>query len=142
MTEPAQLTGDDLSDPVKVAAYEEKKAEYDRYYEYYNKDRDVSATFRVSGASVSQDSSLEAKSTGWGTWQELTVKIKGNELSERQLNFELWYGEGKWDSDTLYPGACLFDDIRISEYDDESIVDAGEDPDEYYQLSILQTGRF
>lgn len=142
MTEPAQLTGDDLSDPVKVAAYEEKKAEYDRYYEYYNKDRDVSATFRVSGASVSQDSSLEAKSTGWGTWQELTVKIKGNELSERQLNFELWYGEGKWDSDTLYPGACLFDDIRISEYDDESIVDAGEDPDEYYQLSILQTGDF
>lgn len=142
MTAPAVLTGDDLSDPVKVAAYDEKKAQYDKYLEFYGGDRDVKATFRVTGASVEQNSSLEVQSTGFGSWQQLTLNIKGNELSERQLNLEFWYGEGKWDSDTLYPGACFFDDVSINSYTDDTIVAAGEDPTDYYQLSILQQGDF
>lgn len=142
MVEPTPLTDAELSDPVKVSDYEKKKAEYDKYYEYYNKDRDVAATFRVTGASISQDTKLEAKSTGWGQWQQLTLKLKGNELSERQLNLEFWYGEGKWEEDTLYPGACLIDDLKIEKYTDENIDASGEDKTTFYQLSILQQGDF
>ncbi|MDR0696890.1 MAG: hypothetical protein LBF68_05055 [Christensenellaceae bacterium] len=53
-----------------------------------------------------------------GGWQQLTFRIRGNELSDRKVNFEFWYGEGEWESDGLMVGGAIFDDISITIGDD------------------------
>ena len=136
--EPVELSEEDKNDPTKVSKYEEELAAYNKYIEFYNKDKDVSATFKLTGASISKNVKLEAKSTGWGKWQQLTLKVKGNELSARQVNIEFWYGEGKWGEDTLYPGACLFDNLTIEKYTEETVDNAAD----FYQLSVLQQGDY
>ena len=65
------------------------------------------------------------------TRQQLTIKVKGNELADRQLQLEFWYGEGEWGEDTLYPGGCFFDSLTIKEYDKV------DDEAEYEPLSVL-----
>lgn len=97
---------------------EEYNAKYDEwliYNKYFEKNEQVKATLRLSGAST--ETKLEAQTDGtWGTWQQITLKVKGNELADRKVNLELWYGEGEWGEDTLYPGGCFFDNITIMEY--------------------------
>ncbi|MBO5776454.1 MAG: hypothetical protein J6R35_03680, partial [Clostridia bacterium] len=84
-------------------AYDDKYAAWVQYNTYYEKNADVKATLRLTGATT--DTTLDAYSDGsWGTWQQVTLKVKGNELADRKLNLELWYGEGEWGTDTLYPG--------------------------------------
>ncbi len=123
----------------KKAEYEKAKAEYDKkmadYDVLYNEwlkydafaknadgntnDSKVYATLRLQGAST--NSKLETKTNGtWGGWEQLTIKMKGNELADRKVGLELWYGEGEWGSDDLYPGGCFFDNITIMEYEDET----------------------
>ncbi|HQC54602.1 MAG TPA: hypothetical protein PKX91_02645 [Clostridia bacterium] len=143
MAEPKLKEGDE-SDPAKVSKYEEEMVAYNKYLEYYDGSKNVSATFRLTGASISNEAKLEAKSKiGWdgetgGKWEELTLKIKGNELSARQVNIEFWYGEGKLGDDTLYPGACFFDDLTIEKYTEETV----DNPNDFYQLSALQQGDY
>lgn len=113
----------------KYEEYLKKQAEYDAVYNKWleynafaqNKDGSdpdskVYATLRLQGAST--NAKLEAQSDGtWGGWQQITLKVKGNELADRKVGLELWYGEGEWEDDTLYPGGCFFDNITIMEYD-------------------------
>ena len=65
-----------------------------------------------------------------------TIKIRGNELSDRSVNLEFWYGEGNWGDDTLMPGGCLFDDVTIRVLDPEK--DTITDPSSYDVLSPLE----
>lgn len=99
----------------KLAKYEAKVAEWTAYNKYAEHNEQVKATLRLSGAST--DTKLEAYTDGtWGSWQQITLKVKGNELADRKVNLELWYGEGEWGTDGLYPGGCFFDNITIKEY--------------------------
>ena len=114
----------------EMEAYNLKKAEYDVYNAYYTGTEEVFATMRLTGAST--DAKLEDKTSGaWGTWQQLTIKVKGNELADRKVGLELWYGEGEWGDDTLYPGGCFFDSVTIMEYATEGELDAEYDDATY-----------
>ena len=105
------------------AEYDEKYAAWVKYNTYYEKNADVKATLRLTGATT--DTNLEAYSDGsWGTWQKVTLKVKGNELADRKLNLELWYGEGEWEDDTLYPGGCFFDNITIEQFAEADDINA------------------
>lgn len=100
----------------KMEAYNAKYDEWVLYNNYYEKNEAVKATLRLSGAST--ETKLQAETDGtWGTWQQITIKVKGNELADRKVNLELWYGEGEWEEDTLYPGGCFFDNITIEEFE-------------------------
>ncbi|MBQ8178786.1 MAG: hypothetical protein IJ033_06325 [Clostridia bacterium] len=99
----------------KLEAYNAKVDQWNIYNKYVEGNEQVKATLRLSGAST--DTKLQAQTDGtWGTWQQITLKVKGNELADRKVNIELWYGEGEWGEDTLYPGGCFFDNITIKEY--------------------------
>ena len=117
-----------------MEVYESELSDYNNYMQYVNGDEKVYATFRLSGATT--DTKLEVQSDGyWGSWQQLTIKVKGNELADRQLQLEFWYGEGEWGDDTLYPGGCFFDSLTIKEY---SELGAGENEEDYKPLSVLE----
>ena len=111
------------------AAYDEKYSEYLKYNSYAtnkdgsNPDSKVYATLRLQGAST--NAKLEQKSDGtWGTWQQITIKVQGNELADRKVGLELWYGEGEWGENTLYPGGCFFDNVTIMEYDSADAINS------------------
>ncbi|MDI9486589.1 MAG: hypothetical protein QM214_01570 [Bacillota bacterium] len=123
--------------------YEKKNAEYtEKYNDYMQKYwtwRDNNsvmtedgyelmpkAEFRITGAG-----DLEAqKTTDVGVWQELTFYIRGNQLSDRKVNLEFWFGEGSnADYDTLMLGGVFFDNITIIE---SKSFEAGKD---YQELS-------
>ena len=125
----------------KKAEYDKKMAEYDVLYAEWQKydafaknangadpDSRVYATLRLQGAST--NAKLEAQSDGtWGQWQPITLKVKGNELADRKVGLELWYGEGEWGESTLYPGGCFFDSITINEYDNVADLNANHTGD-------------
>ncbi len=99
----------------KRDTYNDKHDTWVKLNSYAEGTSPVKATLRLQGAST--DEKAEALSDGtWGTWQQITVKVKGNQLADRKVNLELWYGEGEWESDTLYPGGCIFDNVTIKEY--------------------------
>ena len=113
----------------KLAEYNKKKAEYDVLYNEWQKydafaknangtdpEHRAYATLRLQGSSTNAKPEVQSDGT-WGSWQQLTLKVKGNELADRKVGLELWYGEGKWGESTLYPGGCFFDNITIMEYD-------------------------
>lgn len=137
MTKPADLTGADLDDPAKVKKHEQDLENYNSYMEFYNKTRAAQSTFKITGVSVEDSNKLSVNSTlEYGQWEKLTIKIRGNSLSKREISPEFWYGYGQWGDSTLVPGACIFDDLSIVE---KSSVD---DESQYHQLSILSEGDF
>ncbi len=87
----------------------------------------LGAEMKLTGASV--EGSISATSDVYEGWQQLTVYVKGNELSDRYVDLELWYGEGEWESDTLTAGGAMFDSISIKAYD------TAEDGVSYSELS-------
>lgn len=112
--------------------YDNDKATYDSYKEDPENSR-ASATFKLTGVSVDNDN-LIRRSTGIDTWQQLTFTVKGNELSDRQVFLEFWYGEGNWGEDTLMAGGAIFDNIEITVEDDV------DNPAEYVTVSPLTEG--
>lgn len=127
MTAPTAPTDTEASDyQTKLDEYNEKLNEYTTYNTYFDGTQQVYATMRLSGTTTAAtDTNPEIKTDGsWGSWQRLTLKVKGNELADRTVKLELWYGEGEWESDTLYPGGCIFDNIRIEKYDSEDEINA------------------
>ncbi len=121
-TEPTDTEAADYE--TKKAAYDEKLAEYNKYSAYEN----AYATLRLSGATT--DEKLEVKSNGsLGEWQKITLKVKGNALADRSVKLEMWYGEGEWGSDTLYPGGCFFDNISVEEFEKADAINAAYEGD-------------
>ncbi|MCL2630358.1 MAG: hypothetical protein FWD49_02395, partial [Firmicutes bacterium] len=101
----------------------------DRYYETAST---TSAEFRISGASIEKENPINAKTTpferniydndgeivGWdssGRWELLTIYVKGNELSDRRVNFEFWFGDGEWTAEAsrMAVGGAIFDNLII-----------------------------
>lgn len=124
----ASYTGEEPTDSTaadyqtKLDAYNKKNAEVDAYEAFYSA-KDVYATLRLSGATT--DTKPEVKTDGtYGTWQKVTLKVKGNELADRNVKLEMWYGEGEWGSDTLYPGGCIFDNISVEKFATEGDLNA------------------
>lgn len=115
---PEFYTSDDVT-PV------EGDSDYDAYLEYlkyFDGSKSVKATFRLSGSSIGvEESDLEVTSNVREQWQQLSIYVKGSELTSRNVNLEFWYGEGEWGSDTLYPGGCFFDDVTINAYSAEAV---------------------
>lgn len=134
----------------KKQIYDKNKSDWEKYdkdlktyqdyiaakelYEGDARDR-AQAIFRLTGATI-EEGELETKSTKGltGQWEKLTIKVRGNELSDRSVNLEFWYGEGNWGDDTLMPGGCLFDDVTIRVLDPEKVTD----PSSYDVLSPLE----
>lgn len=136
---PAELSESEKQDVIKVRKYEQDLEMYNKYMTFYNKDSKAQAFLKLSGASVEDsDRLLSYSQKEWGQWEQLTIKIKGNSLSKREITPEFWYGHGYWGDSTLMPGATLFDDLTIRVRDS---VDTGEEQD-YHELSILSEGDY
>ncbi len=125
----------------KLETYNAKVDEWNNYNKYVEGNEQVKATLRLSGATT--DTKLEAQTDGtWGTWQQITIKVKGNELADRKVNLELWYGEGEWGEDTLYPGGCFFDNITIKEYDTQEEINAAYASGEIKEWEKIDTDAY
>ncbi len=100
--------------------YDDKLAEYMAKYNSW-----FSAT---SGSELNQKPYAHVKLTGagddiveqttqLGQWEKIEFYIQGNQLSDRKLNIEFWFGEGSsTDYTTLMMGSAFFDNIEIAEY--------------------------
>jgi hypothetical protein len=77
-----------------------------------------------------------------GGWQKLTFKIRGNELSDKKVNFEFWYGEGEWQSDGLMVGGAIFDDISITIGDNPYGASEDSDYEVVSPISLEQSEEF
>lgn len=116
-SEPTDTTAADYD--TKLAEYNERVAERDAYLAY----TEAKATLRLSGTTT--DKNPEATTNGrLGVWQKVTIKVQGNQLADRTVKLEMWYGEGEWGDSTLVPGGCIFDNISIEKFDDESALNA------------------
>ncbi|MFI3228576.1 MAG: hypothetical protein R3Y23_00225 [Bacillota bacterium] len=93
---------------------------------------ELGAEFKITGASVDNESFTQVQTTTSGEWVQLTQYVKGNELSDRYVDLEFWYGEGEWESNTLTVGGALFDNLTITVYESADDV---PDPDVYQELS-------
>ncbi len=72
------------------------------------------AQFKVTGAGDLD--AIKTDTTKVGEWQQLEFNINGNQLSDRKVNLEFWFGEGSnADYTTLMLGGAIFDNITISE---------------------------
>ncbi len=125
--------------------YRTKKEKYDAYkngLDAYNAAKDrASATFKLTGATIKEGDLDTQKSPAGGLnqWYQLTYKIKGNELSNRFINLEYWYGEGNWGEDTLMVGGCFFDNVSIQVYTRDTVPGGGSD---YKTISPLENEDF
>ncbi|MDR0751536.1 MAG: hypothetical protein LBF12_02975 [Christensenellaceae bacterium] len=113
----------------KITDYNDKMKAWQKAKDDYNeaiREGSYTAEFRLTGTSIESGSLIkttvalnyiEDTTDGNlyvpGGWQKLTFKIRGNELSDRKVNFEFWYGEGEWESEGLMVGGVIFDDISI-----------------------------
>ncbi|MDD3947584.1 MAG: hypothetical protein PHI19_07070, partial [Clostridia bacterium] len=99
--------------------YDDDKKKYDDYIAELNeynaaKDR-AQATFKLTGATIEGGETVRQSTEGQlGEWEQLTFNIRGNELSNRSVSLEFWYGEGNWGEDTLMAGGCFFDNVTIT----------------------------
>ncbi len=137
---------------IKLAEYEDAQENFEKdKAEYYAAAANSTATFKLTGASIKEGgistesdpalasfytSDEDEGSNAAGSWQKLSVRIQGNELSDRKVNFEFWYGEGEWGSDTLKVGGAIFDNISIKV--DDEYPGTGD----YEVLSQIQKGDY
>lgn len=93
-------------------------------WEYFPK-----AHIKVTGAGdipavYTDGGSNDPDAKGVGVWQQLSINVKGNQLSDRKINFEMWFGEGSTaDYSNLMLGGAIFDDISISVSDSPMIAE-------------------
>ncbi|NLL56766.1 MAG: hypothetical protein GX242_06100 [Clostridiales bacterium] len=105
----------------------------DSWQDYYDKLGEYMAKYNAwksatSGTDLNQKPYAHVKLTGagddiveqtskLGQWEQITFYIQGNQLSDRKLNIEFWFGEGaSTDYTTLMMGSVFFDNISITEY--------------------------
>lgn len=90
------------------------------------------AQFKVTGAGDLDP--IKTDTTKIGEWQQLEFNINGNQLSDRKVTLEFWFGEGSnADYTTLMLGGAIFDNITIIE---SQTAQAGKD---YQELSPFTT---
>lgn len=103
--------------------YAEYQEKYDNYMQKYNQwlaansiiteeeeEPRPYAQFKITGAGDLEP----VKTTEVGKWELLEFHINGNQLSDRKVNLEFWFGEGtNVDYTTLMIGGVFFDNISI-----------------------------
>ena len=72
-----------------------------------------------------------------GEWTELKLYVQGNALADRNMQLELWYGEGEWGDETLYPGGCFFDNLTIRKATDDEIAS-----ETFQEISVIESGDY
>ncbi len=90
---------------------------------YYAADSTSSSKYQVALGSVG----LPTFSAG--NWNQVTFRIKGNALGDRELGLEFWLGQGLSGTDTLTMGGLMISDVVVTR--DNTPVDASV----YEQLS-------
>lgn len=99
--------------------YDEKKGTYDSSYtswlggELPNEKKPV-ATLVLSG--VGDDITQSTTSDDFMKWTKITLRVRGNQLSSRNLVIKMALGTGN-DYSTYMPGGVFFDNLEIKEYD-------------------------
>ena len=103
--------------------YDEKYADYmEKYYQWRDSNSITTgddsyelqpyAQFKITGAGDVDPIETDVV----GEWKQYTFKVKGNQLSDRKVNLEFWFGEGsKYDYTSLMLGGVLFDNLTINE---------------------------
>jgi len=124
--------------------YRTSKDKYDTYktgLDAYNEAKEnASATFKLTGATIKDGELVQKSPEGvLDQWVQLTFKVRGNELSNRSINLEYWYGEGNWGEDTLMAGGCIFDNVSILTYTSDSLPGSAS---EYNMISPLEDEDF
>lgn len=73
----------------------------------------VYAKVKLTGAGKDIEAQTEKMNAGW---EKITFYIRGNQLSDRKLKPEFWFGEGtKTEYDKLMIGGVFFDNMTIEE---------------------------
>lgn len=94
------------------------------------------ATVKLTGADIKDAYSTPA---AIGGWEQVTLYVQGNALADRNLQLELWYGEGEWgDKDTLYPGGCFFDNLTVSVYEEMPSITGAN----WQQISVIEADSY
>lgn len=119
--------------------WEEKYDLWEKYCEYLpgnskaeDPDTAPKATLRLSGADVD-----DVYGGVQGEWKELKMYVQGNALADRKMQLELWYGEGEWGADTLYPGGCFFDNLTIRKATPDEIAS-----ETFQEISVIESGDY
>ena len=119
--------------------------DYEDYMQFVKKDDgadkdgerayDPKATVRLSGADLKDANSSK---DAIGGWDKVTLYVQGNALADRNLQLELWYGEGEWGDDTLYPGGCFFDNLTVTVYDKMPTIENAN----WQQISVIDADSY
>lgn len=103
----------------KWAQYDEDYTEYmAKYTVWANNNPDGPyAKVKLSGAGDDIEMTTSSYNSGW---EQINFYIQGNQISDRNLTLEFWYGEGAaTEYDNLMFGGAFFDDITIKEISEE-----------------------
>ncbi len=95
--------------------YDDELAEYEsKYLVWSNSNLGVpKAKVKLTGAGDDIEKETSTFNEGW---EELTFYIHGNQLSDRKLTLEFWFGEGSsTEYENLMFGGAFFDNISITE---------------------------
>lgn len=92
--------------------------EYNSWFEKYEQWRSVNqfdgVDFPKAHAKVTGAGDVEAQYTTALGWNTLEFYIQGNQLSDRKVNLEFWFGEGSAnDYTTLMLGGAFFDNTKV-----------------------------
>lgn len=106
--------------------YDEKKGTYDAAYTSWlggetAENKKPVATLILSG--VGDDITESTTSEDFMKWTKITIRVRGNQLSSRNLTVKMALGTGT-DYNTYMPGGVFFDNLEIKSYEtnpDESV---------------------
>lgn len=130
------LAGEDYKKLVSLEnSWEEYSEDYDEWLSKYNAWLDATsstkeeqkpyATVKLTGAG--DDIEKTTQNTELDKWNLIEFYIQGNQLSDRSLTLELWFGEGTaTDYTTLMMGGAIFDNAEVAEYTKEEAMATGE----------------
>ncbi|MFA6867514.1 MAG: hypothetical protein WCR54_08400, partial [Clostridia bacterium] len=83
------------------------------------------ATVKLTGAG--DDIEKTTQGTELDKWNQIEFYVLGNQLSDRNLTLEMWFGEGtSTEYTSLMMGGAIFDNIEITEYSKADAQATGE----------------
>ena len=100
----------------KKEEYDEKKSNYDSAYETWTDSGNEKpvATLILSG--VGDDIEASTTADDFMQWTKITLRVRGNQLSSRDLTLKMALGTGD-DNSTYMVGGVFFDNVEIKAYE-------------------------
>ncbi|MGN1042552.1 MAG: hypothetical protein ACI4SK_03600 [Christensenellales bacterium] len=104
----------------KHDAYDEEYLAYMAKYNVWdNVNANPYAKVKLTGAGEDLEKKTETCNEGW---EKLTFYVQGNQLSDRNLTLEFWFGEGtSTEYENLMFGGAFFDNVEIIETEESDI---------------------